>query len=158
MKGGTFLKLKNDERMGRANEKFKYLNICNMKKNTLLYLDARLVAKAKQYNLNLSKITEYAVKSHLFPMLSIGEKAEADFWEYLKDLEKEKCAFFLPVRIKKIKLANIGPINDLTIGFKKFNIVTGKNASGKTTLIRSIAYIFGYKFIKDYFSDKATIE
>jgi|TARA_Y100000031_G_scaffold146361_1_gene180203 hypothetical protein len=129
-----------------------------MKKNTLLYLDARLVANAKQCNLNLSKITENAVKSHLFPILSIGEKADADFWEYLKDLEKEKCAFFLPVRIKQIKLANIGPISNLTIGFKKFNIVTGKNASGKTTIIRSIAQILGHEFIKDNFSNKAIIE
>ena len=132
--------------------------ICSMKKNTLLYLDARLVAKAKQCHLNLSKITEDAVKSHLFPMLSIGEKAETDFWNYLKELEKDKCAFFLPVRIERIKLANIGPIKNITINFNKFNLIIGNNASGKTTLIRSIAYVFGHEMLKEYFSEKATIE
>ncbi len=132
--------------------------ICKMKKNTLLYLDSRLVAKAKQYNLNLSKITEDAVKSHLFPMLSIREKAETDFWDYLKKLEKDKYVFFLPFRIKRMLLANIGPIKNIDIDFKRFNLIIGNNASGKTTLIRSIAYAFGHEMTKEYFSKKSKIE
>ncbi len=97
-------------------------------------------------------------KSQLFPTLSIGEKAEADFWEYLKELEKEKYVFFLPVRLIRAKLANIGTIKNITIDFERFNLIIGKGATGKTTIIRSIAYIFWHKLVKDYFSDKATIE
>ena len=132
--------------------------ICNMKKNTLLYLDTNIVTKAKQCKLNISQITEEAIKSRLFPMLSYGARAEMDFWEYLKELEKEKCVFFLPVRIKGAKLINVGPIKNITLDFSKFNIIFGNNGMGKTTSIRSIAHIFGHHISEDNFSDKAIIE
>ena len=132
--------------------------IWRMKKNTLLYLDDNLVAKAKQYHLNMSQITENAVRSHLFPLLSYGEKAEADFWEYLKNLEKEKVCFFLPSRLKKVKLTATGPIRQLTLTFTNNNLVIGNSASGKTTLLRAIAYVFGHDPLDEYSFAKGRIE
>jgi len=114
------------------------------KKNTLLYLDEGLVKKAKELKLNLSEISENAIKLHLFPMLSIGEKASIDFNEYLRTLEKEKRCFFLPFELKKIKIKNIGIITNLEIKFDKQTIIEGNFGEGKTTLIKSVANVFGY--------------
>jgi AAA15 family ATPase/GTPase len=86
------------------------------------------------------------------------KKSEKDFLAYLKELEKEKEVFFLPLKIKKAKLTHIGPIKSITLDFDRFNIIIGKNATGKTTIIRAIAYIFGHEFLEGYFSDKSTIE
>ena len=115
------------------------------KKNTLLYLEDDLVKAAKQYGLNISKITEDAIKSNLFPVLSMGKRIELDFESYIKSLEGEKRAFFLPFEIKGVKLSDIGPHKDIDVNFKRFNIIAGKNGSGKTFLIRSIAFAVDFK-------------
>jgi hypothetical protein len=114
------------------------------KKNTLLYLDEGLVKKAKELKLNLSEISENAIKLHLFPMLSIGEKASIDFDNYLRTLEKEKRCYFLPFELKKIEIKNIGVFTNLDLKFDKLTIIEGNYGDGKTTLIKSIANVFGY--------------
>ena len=116
--------------------------ICTMaKKNTLLYLDSHLVDLAKKYNINISKITEDAIKSNLF----LSKEGETwDYEEYMELLcEKEEC-FFLPFQIKEVYLSNIGVFEDKKIKFKEgMNLVIGENATGKTTLLRAIAESFG---------------
>lgn len=114
------------------------------KKNTLLYLDEELVETAKRLGLNLSNITESAIKSAVFPQLSEGERRLIDFEGYLEDLKKQKRCFSLPFQIKKLELENIGPIRNFETAFDSFNFVVGPNASGKTTLIRSITYACGF--------------
>jgi predicted ATP-dependent endonuclease of OLD family len=114
------------------------------KKNTLLYLEDNLVRSAKQYGINISKLAEDAIKSSLFPILSHGQRIELDFDGYIKSMEGEKKAFFLPFEIKRAKLSNIGPHKELDVKLGKLNIILGKNGSGKTILLRAIASSLGF--------------
>ena len=112
--------------------------ICNMakttsKKNTLLYLDNRLVKKAKDAGLNLSKITEKAIKSSLNVDSLIFDPKP-----YLEELIDNDSAFFIPFRLEGIEINDIEPIKNLKINLSEFNIITGRNASGKTTIINTI--------------------
>lgn len=113
------------------------------KKNTLLYLDESLVSSAKQHNLNLSEVAEAAIRSQLAPQLSQRE-LQLDFRQHLDDLKKQGQCYILPQMIKTIKIENIGPIEKLELNFAKgINIVIGRNATGKTALIKTLAYAFG---------------
>ncbi|MFE3846187.1 ATP-binding protein, partial [Thermoplasmatota archaeon] len=73
-----------------------------------------------------------------------GEKASIDFDNYLKILEKEKRCFFIPFELKKVEIRNIGVITKLEINFDKQTIIEGNFGEGKTTLIKSVANVFGY--------------
>jgi len=115
-----------------------HMYICNMakttsKKNTLLYLDNRLVKKAKDAGLNLSKITEKAIKSSLNVDSLIFDPKP-----YLEELIDNDSAFFIPFRLEGIEINDIEPIKNLKINLSEFNIITGRNASGKTTIINTI--------------------
>ncbi len=110
------------------------------KKNTLLYLDEELVDKAKKMDVNLSKLTENAIKSKIFPDMAAGQKALFDLEGYMESLEEQGRCFRIPHRIKKVELENIGPFDSFEDSFEPFTVIKGPNASGKTTLIRSIAY------------------
>lgn len=114
------------------------------KKNTLLYLDEKLVKEAKKLNLNLSKIAENAIKHHLFTSLSTGERASIDFGQYLATLKEEKRCFFLPFQLEEIELYSIGIIDGLKITFEQFTVFVGKHGTGKTTVVRSIVYMLGF--------------
>jgi hypothetical protein len=103
------------------------------KKNTLLYLDNRLVKKAKDAGLNLSKITEKAIKSSLNVDSLIFDPKP-----YLEELIDNDSAFFIPFRLEGIEINDIEPIKNLKINLSEFNIITGRNASGKTTIINTI--------------------
>ena len=122
------------------------MSICMPKKNTLLYLDKNLVDAAKKHGLNISQITENAIRSNIFPDLSMQQRIVMDFGKHLEDLEKEWRCFFLPFRLSGVEIRNIGPIESLQSDLGKLNAIVGSNASGKTTIIRSIAYVFGYAF------------
>jgi len=115
------------------------------KKNTLLYLDEELVKKAKELNLNLSKIAENAIKLHMFPMMSTGERAAIDFNNYLRTLEKENRCYFIPFELKSIQLKNIGIHSNLALDLDTLNIIEGYLGEGKTTIIKSIAKTFRYE-------------
>ena len=120
------------------------MSICMVKKNTLLYLDKNLVKYAKERGLNISQITENAIKQQLFPYLSIGEKALFDFKGYLEELKNNKQCFFLPLKLKGVKLKNVGKFDySFHTEFKQFNVVNAPFGYGKTTLLRSIAYTLG---------------
>ena len=114
------------------------------KKNTLLYLDEKLVKEAKKLHFNISKITEDAIKHHLFTSLSSGEKASIDFGRYLATLKDEKRCFFLPFKLDELELNSIGTIDGLKTQLGKFNVFIGDHGTGKTTVIRSIVYMLGY--------------
>jgi len=123
--------------------------ICGLyvKKNTLLYLDDELVKTAKKQNINISRVTENALKQileiykpqtteeHLDKLLSEAGKEDSQYGE----------THLLPFQIKSIKLTNIGPFSDFEAEFteNRVNLVSGGNASGKSTLLRSILYAFG---------------
>jgi hypothetical protein len=126
-----------------------------MKKNTLLYLDEDLVRSAKKNGINISKATETAIKSLLFPYLSLGEKAALNFDKYLDDLEEEGRVHYLPFKIESLSAENLGPIKKLDLKFKNKNIIFGGNASGKTILLNVIAHSFGKKANNlEWMSDK----
>lgn len=127
-----------------------------VKKNTLLYLDEDLVKLAKKLDLNISQITEMALKSRILPMLPSSERRELerrlrieDFDNYLEDLKKRKMCFFLRIGIKGLQLKNIGPFDDEKFSFTRgLNVVYGLNGSGKTTILNSILEAFGYGGLK----------
>ena len=82
--------------------------------------------------------------------LSIGERICRDFNRYIVDLVEKKRGFFLPYKINKIKLRDVGIFDRFEIDFKSFNVVHGSCGKGKTTLFRSIAYAFDLeKYPKD---------
>ena len=87
--------------------------ICNMKKNTLLYLDKNLVEKAKHHNLNLSEIAENAIRLHLKRLYLNGEEDFKFLIEML--LLNEGACFYLPFELKDLELKNIGPFSNLNI-------------------------------------------
>ncbi len=126
------------------------------KKNTLLYLDEDLVKLAKKLDLNISQITEMALKSRILPLLSRKERLEMeerlrkeDFNNYLEDLKKRKKCFFLRIPIKSLELKNIGKFKNKKFHFfKGFNIILGPFGSGKTTIINSIIVALGHGTIK----------
>jgi len=106
------------------------------KKNTLLYMDASIVRKAKKEGLNMSEIAEQAIRSQL------NIKTGFDPSEYLNDRWAEDTARFIPMRIKGIELTNIGPVRKAKLQFHDLNIIVGGNATGKTTILTSINYAF----------------
>jgi len=104
-----------------------------VKKKTLLYLDDNLVEHAKKAKLNMSKITEQAIRSSLEV-----KRISFDPRHYLEELLDEEFAFFIPVEIESIEMSNCGPLKKLKANFDKFNIITGENGSGKTAIINAI--------------------
>jgi len=106
-----------------------------MKKNTLLYLDENMVQQAKDLGLNLSKICQNAINSEL-SFLGSGQFNPEDF---LNELYLSGSAIFLPIKINSVKIENMGIIKNAEIEFKEKNIIVGSNATGKTTILKSIS-------------------
>jgi ATPase subunit of ABC transporter with duplicated ATPase domains len=113
-----------------------------MKKNTLLYLDSVLVERAKQENINISGLTEEALKHALekFHPRTAHEYVQRVLADSGRGLAPYGEAYLLPFQIASLKLENIGLFTDFDISFRKneINVIYGQNASGKTTIIRSI--------------------
>jgi ATPase subunit of ABC transporter with duplicated ATPase domains len=114
----------------------------SMKKNTLLYLDSVLVERAKQENINISGLTEEALKHALekFHPRTAHEYLQRVLADSGRGLAPYGEAYLLPFQIASLKLENIGLFTDFDISFRKneMNVIYGSNASGKTTIIRSI--------------------
>jgi len=125
----------------------------SMKKNTLLYLDNFLVERAKQEKINISELTEEALKN------ALERSTPKTASEYLRraivntktDVTPYGEAYLLPFQIQSVKLQKIGMISDYKLEFKKdaINIICGPNGSGKSTIIRAILQVFYSK--KNYF-------
>ena len=114
------------------------------KKNTLLYLQEDLVELAKRMNLNISELAEAALREELLPMLSAGSRILVHIELYLKDLAKTGHCFFLPLAVKRLEMKNIGPIGSISMDFGPgLNVIKGNCATGKSTILRSMAMAFG---------------
>ena len=123
-----------------------FISICPyglMKKNTLVYLDENLVKSAKSHDLNISRITEDALRSRLFPILSSGER-QLDFEGHITKLKKDERCYFLPFVIDNLRLKNIGPFEEIELSFGRgINTILGNCGTGKTMIIKSLARGFG---------------
>jgi len=125
-----------------------------MKKNTLLYLDADLVERAKKENINISKLAEDALKEAL--KITVPRTAREYLLRVLADAGRELAfygeVYLLPFQIESIKLENVGPFQEFEAKFRKdgINVIYGLCGSGKSTIIRSILLAFGKRHT--YFS------
>jgi len=131
-----------------------------MKKNTLLYLDSHLVERAKQEDINISELTEQALKQTLE---KTNPKTAAEYLRRAivntsKNLSPYGEAHLLPLQIQSVTLKNIGKFQNHTINFKKdtINAVCGPNESGKSTITRAIHQVFCST--KNYFSSSENAE
>ena len=122
------------------------------KKNTLLYLDENLVKLAKKYNLNISQITEIALKSRLFPLLpkserkSIEQNLTTDFEHYIEDLKNHNSCFFLRTAIKSLKLEGFERLEDTKFNFKNgLNVIYDPSGFRGIIILRSILEALGNK-------------
>lgn len=113
------------------------------KKNTLLYLDEELVDRAKQMDINLSQVTEDALKERILPFLSTGEKPLVALDQVIDEYVERGMAYRLPFRIDSITLDSIGPIDHLDTVFDDVTALTGGNGSGKSTVLKAIAHSYG---------------
>jgi hypothetical protein len=98
------------------------------KKNTLLYLDRRLVGDAKKSGVNLSELMDEALRRKL------GPRGPFDPARYLQELNPP----FVPFTIKSVRVEGVGPLQKAAFTFGKVTVVLGGNASGKTSLLRSL--------------------
>lgn len=110
------------------------------KKNTSIYLDKDLVRYAKKHNINISQLTENAIKQELFHLLSTGEKALIDIKSYLELLKTNRQCYFLPLELSGIEINNVANFDKFPAKFNQYNVIVGPYESGKTMLIRIIAY------------------
>lgn len=113
------------------------------KKNTLLYLDENLVKAAKRFGVNMSEITEEALREKLYPHMSGGER-QMFFDQHLVNLWVEERCWELPIELDSVELKNVGPIDEFKARFTSgINVVVGPNGSGKTMMFRAITHVFG---------------
>lgn len=56
----------------------------------------------------------------------------------LDKLMKEGDAHSIKYQVKDLVITNLGPIKDLRINFKRYNLIIGDNATGKTTILHAI--------------------
>ena len=131
-----------------------------MKKNTLLYLDSHLVERAKQEEINISELTEQALKQTLEKTTpkTAAEYLRRAIANTNKNLSPYGEAHLLPLQLQSVTLKNIGKFQDYTINFKKdtINIISGPNGSGKSTITRAIHQVFCNT--KNYFPDSENAE
>jgi len=131
-----------------------------MKKNTLLYLDSFLVERAKQEQINISELTEEALKHALEKTTpkTAAEYLRRAITNTNKNLSPYGEAHLLPLQIQSVTLKNIGKFQNHTVNFKKdtINAVCGPNGSGKSTILRAIHQVFCSP--KNYFSDSENAE
>ena len=128
-------------------EKIIHMDICSyaMKKNTLLYLDSNLVETAKRHNVNISKLTEDALKEALQTIAPLNAHEyvirvleEANYNRYYE-------SYLLPFAIESMKLRNVGPFTEFEASFQRNgpNIIVGPGGSGKSFILNSILLVFG---------------
>lgn len=118
-----------------------------MKKKTLLYLDSDLIEKAKKENIDISKLTEEAVKDAL--KVTIPKTARDYLQIILTEAGREDAHYcevhLLPFQIESLRLENVGPFKEFEAKFKKdtINVIYGLCGSGKSTIVKAILMAFG---------------
>lgn len=109
------------------------------KKNTLLYLDENLVGLAKEMNFNISELAEEAIKTKL----NIDSRNKRfDPEEHLEHLRIKGLAYRIPFNVERIRIKDPLNFKKIDIEFDKKNILIGKNASNKASILRSILLFF----------------
>lgn len=130
-----------------------------MKKKVTLSLDEDVVKEAKNRGLNMSKAANTALKERtLLSNLSEGERTAR---RIINDARDHENAAVLPMRIKKLKIENIGKFKDKELKFNGGNVaIYGPNGSGKTTVFRALKAFFGdvEEDIINFNSEKGSIE
>lgn len=107
---------------------------------TNINIDGKFVELAKNYNLNLERIANDAIKKSLYPHLSTGERICLDFDLYLQELKREQKCFFLDYKIEGLTLVNIGKFDEFNVKkFKEYNVLTGPCGVGKSIIFNAMA-------------------
>jgi len=128
-----------------------------MKKNTLLYLDSDLVERAKRENINISRLTEGALKLAL--EIETPRTAKEHLRRLLTEVGNESSlygeTYLLTFQIESLKLTKVGPFDNFEAHFSRnsISVIHGSCGSGKSTIIRSILCAFGIRH--RYFTEKA---
>jgi len=121
-----------------------------------LYLDSDLVGRAKRENINISRLTEEALKQAL--QIGRPRTAQEHLRKLLAEVGNESSyygeTYLLPFQIQSLKLTMVGPFDNFEAHFSRnsINLVHGLCGSGKSTIIRSILYAFGIKH--RYFTER----
>jgi len=127
------------------------------KKNTLVYLDSDLVERAKRENINISRLTEEALKQAL--EIETPRTAKEHLRKLLTEVGNESSlygeTYLLPFQIQSLKLTKVGPLDNFEARFSSnsINLIQGSCGSGKSTIIRSILCAFGIRH--RHFTEKA---
>ena len=119
------------------------------KKNTLLYLNRELVRLAKRENINISRLTEEALRRKL--NLKTPRSPEVFLQGLLKEAENVQESWFyartcaLPLQVESLSLNEIEPFHNLELIFQKdaVNIIYGPKESGKSLVLHMILLAFG---------------
>jgi len=120
-----------------------------MKKNTLLYLDSNLVERAKKENINISRLTEEALKQAL--EITTPRTAQEHLRKMLAEVGNENSfygeTYFLPFQVESLRLTKVGLFDNFETHFRRgsINVIYGSCGSGKSTILRSILYAFGIR-------------
>lgn len=128
-----------------------------MKKNTLLYLDSDLVERAKREKLNISRLTEEALKQAL--EITTPKTSKEHLRRLLAEVGNESSlygeTYLLPFQIQSLRLIKVGLFDNFETSFSRnsINLIHGLCGSGKSTIIRSILFAFGIRH--RYFTEKA---
>jgi len=126
------------------------------KKNTLVYLDSDLVEKAKRENINISRLTEEALKQVL--ETETPRTAKEHLRKLLAGVGSESSlygeTYLLPFQIQSLRLTKVGLFDNFEASFSRnsINVIHGSCGSGKSTIVRSILHAFGIKH--RYFDDR----
>lgn len=107
------------------------------KTKATLYLEEDIVKRAKESDLNISKIANTALKERFG--LERETSKQRNLRELLQEAEEEDRLYSLPFQISKFEIENIRKFDELTLDFEDgLNIIHGPNSSGKSTIIETI--------------------
>jgi len=126
------------------------------RKKAFLYLNRELAERAKRQNINISRLTEEALKQAL--EIEIPRTAKEHLRKLLAEVGSESSlyeeTYLLPFQIQSLKLTKVGPFDNFEVPFRRnsINLVHGPCGSGKSTMIRSILCAFGIRH--RYFTEK----
>ena len=126
----------------------------------MLYLDSDLVERAKKENINVSRLTEEALKQAL--EIKAPRTAKEHLRKLLAEVGSESSfygeTYLLPFQVQSLKLTNVGPFDNFEAHFSRnsINLIHGPCGSGKSTIIRSILYAFGIRH--KYFIERVLSE
>ncbi|MGB9684362.1 MAG: AAA family ATPase [Candidatus Bathyarchaeales archaeon] len=115
----------------------------------MLYLDSNLVEKAKKENLDISKLTEEAIKEAL--KVTIPKTARDYLQVILTEAGRQDARYcevhLLPFQIESLKLENVGSFKEFEAKFQKdaINVIHGPCGSGKSTIVKAILLAFGIR-------------